>query len=449
MNKRIEMKRLIRLSAPVALSQLALVGMGVTDVLVAGRAGTDQLAGMMLGNSVWNLVAFFFFGIGLAAQPLVGHAFGADDLPRVRRVFQNALYAAIATGLVCMLAIWIAAQVIPRLGYDLVLAQVGQRYLSIMALGGLAICVLPVLRSTLEAMNQTAPVTRVMVLGFLVNIPLDVILVFGWGPLPAMGAAGCAVASVAILWLNLSMLFLLARGKHNRHIGLLPFSARPEPRLQWDYFKLGLPIGATITAELSFFVVAAMLIAYFGPAAASAHSVAISTASIAFMFYMGLGQGIAIRASQLVGAGKMREAAFTIRCGVELTLAVAISASVLLLTLRHQIPGIYTPDTAVTSLAAILLAWAALFQLVDAMQCVGMHGLRAYRDTVTPIFFQTISFWLMAFPVGYWLATSERSLISGPQGYWAGMTLGLTIAAALIGLQLRRKMRKSQLLAGV
>lgn len=436
-----ETRLLLKLSAPVAVSQLALVGMGVTDVLVAGRAGTDQLAGMMLGANMWHLVAYFFFGIGLAAQPLVGHAFGAGNLDRVRTVFQSAFLAALATSAVAIVAILLAASAFSWLDYEPALGQIGQTYVRIMALGAPAICLLPVLRSTLEAIGQTAPVTRILVFGFLLNIPLDMLLVFGPGPFPGYGAAGCAAASVTILWLNLAMMIFLARSRKNRHLKLFPLSGYPDKSVLREYFRLGLPIGFTITAELSFFVVAALLVAFFGPVAASAHSVAISTASVAFMFYMGLGQGIAIRASQLVGAGRFGDAAYTVRTGVQLTFVLALIFSSLLLLFRFQLPWLFSTDSDVAALAAGLLVWAAIFQLVDALQCVGMHGLRAYRDTLSPIFFQTFSFWVLAFPCGFWLARNPLSPLIGPGGYWAGMTLGLTIAASLIGWQLRRRMR--------
>ena len=369
---RTELRALVRLSAPVAVSQLALIGMGVTDVLIAGRAGTDQLAGMMLGNNLWTLVAYFFFGIGLATQPLIGQAFGADDLPRIRWVFQNACYASLVVGLLCMVCAYLVSLALPRMGYDPVLAHVGSAYLGVMALGGLAMAFLPVVRSTLEAMNQTAPVTRVLILGFLLNIPLDLALVFGFGPLPELGSVGCAVASVIILWLMLCLLSSLANSAQNAHLGLFTQFARPDRRLILEYLRLGLPIGITISIELGFFVAAALLVAYFGPAAASAHSVAISTASVAFMLYMGLGQGMAIRASQFIGAGKPAAAAYSIKVGVSAAVLVALCCSLSLLIFRHQLPWIYTADPAVIGLASLLLAWAALFQLVDGIQCVGM-----------------------------------------------------------------------------
>jgi len=441
---KIEAHQLTKLALPVTLSQLALMGMGITDVVVAGRSGTEQLAGMTLGNNIWNLVVYFFFGMGLAAQPLIGHAFGAGDRRAIRRQFQQAIYAALVTGVTCFLCVTLAANLLLGMGYDPELAQIGSSYLGIMAFGGLAMTLMPVLRSALEAMSQTTVVTKAMLIAFLINIPLDCILVFGWGPVPALGSVGCAYASVFMLWFIILWLFcLLGSRSRNRHLRLLKRFTRPDIQVIKENLKLGLPIGLTLTIELGLFVTAALLIGYFGAVSTAAHSVAISAASVCYIFYMGLGQGIAIRASQLLGAGKSDSAWFSIRVGVGLSVTLAALISISIYLLRGYIPGLYSNDTEVIRVAAVLLVWAALFQIGDSLQCVGMYGLRAYKDTVTPLKCQAIAFWLIGFPVGYLLATTENSPFAGPEGYWVGMCSGLIISALMISRQLWLKGTKT------
>ena len=443
-----ESQMLLRLALPVTLSQVTLMGMGITDVIVAGRAGTDQLAGMTLGNSMWNLVSYFFFGIGLAAQPLIGHAFGAGDRRAIRRQFQQAIYTGLVAGLLCFVSAILVSRLMLFMGYAPHLAQIGSSYLLVIAFASIAMTLLPVLRSTLESMNQTIVVTKCLFSAFLINIPLDFLLVFGWGPIPAMGSVGCAYASLIVLWLIVTVLFcLLGPRSKNRHLRLLKSFTGPNVATIKTNLKLGIPIGITITAELSFFVSAAMLIGYFGAIPTSAHSVAISAASVCYMFYMGLGQGVTIRASQLLGAGKPINAWYSIRVGVFLTTGFACVISVLIYALRFKIPALYSNDPSVIELAAVLLVWAAIFQIVDAVQCLGIHGLRAYKDTRMPLRFQLLAFWGIGFPVGYLLANNELSLFYGPEGYWVGLCTGLAISAILISRHLWKVGRKGQLLA--
>ena len=224
-----EIAALLRLATPVAVSQLALIGMSVTDVVVAGWAGTDQLAGMMLGTNLWTLVALFYLGIGLSAQPLIGHAFGAGKNRVIRRYFHNAIYAGFGLGALCALSVAGAAWGLLHLGYEPQLASVGSSYLAVMVFAAPAMSLLPVLRSTLEAMSQTARVTRVLVGAFLLNIPLDLLFVMGFGPFPGMGAAGCAIASTIVLWLTVYLLSLsLGARSGNRHLRLLQKFSRPD-----------------------------------------------------------------------------------------------------------------------------------------------------------------------------------------------------------------------------
>ena len=94
-----ELKSLTRLALPVALSQLAIMGMGITDVLLAGHAGTDELAGLSLGANIWCVTILFFFGIGLITQALVGRYYGAGDMQALRKQVHQSIWLTLVCGL--------------------------------------------------------------------------------------------------------------------------------------------------------------------------------------------------------------------------------------------------------------------------------------------------------------------------------------------------------------
>jgi len=95
----IEIMALIKLALPVALTQLAVVGMTATDVLIAGHAGTIELAGMNLGANTWNMIILFFMGIGFATQPLVAARFGASDDAGVKHQMHQSIWLGLASGI--------------------------------------------------------------------------------------------------------------------------------------------------------------------------------------------------------------------------------------------------------------------------------------------------------------------------------------------------------------
>ena len=180
------------------------------------------------------------------------------------------------------------------------------------------------------------------------------------------------------------------------------------------------------------------MITLFGAVAASAHAVAISAASLVFMIYMGLGQGITIRASHALGADRPDLARFSVRTGMLMTFGLASVISLVFVIFRQQIPALYSADAEVVELAAALLLWAAIFQLADATQICAVSGLRAYKDTANPPRYQLFAFWIVAFPLALFLAYfAPWPGLTGPAGYWIAMVVGLVIAALLLLRRLR------------
>lgn len=429
-----EIRELWRLAMPVTLSQLAIMGIWITDVVFAGRSGTNQLAGVTLGANVWNMIAYFFFAVGLSAQILVGRHFGANQPQAIRKQIQQSLWAAFFCGLVAMLLIALGVQILGMIPFQPEVQSIGRGYLAVMILAAMPMALMPVLRTSIEAMNQTRGVMLINVSAFLINIPLDYALVFGrWG-FPALGGVGCAMASVVMYWCVIfAFYFMLRSHPANRHLEVF----RQFPRPDWPHIfktlRLGFPIGLSVLIELAFFAGAGVLITLFGAVAASAHSVAISTASLAFMVYMGLGQGVTIRASQYLGAGRPDLARYSARTGLYLTFGLASLISLILILFRDQIPALFSNDPEVVGLAAALLLWAAIFQLADAAQICAVSGLRAYKDTYSAPRYQFAAFWVVAFPLALGLAYfSLWPNLAGPAGYWVAMVVGLVIAALLL-----------------
>jgi len=101
-----EVKSLIKLAAPVSLAQMSLVGMSATDVLIAGQAGTIELAGMNLGVNTWNMVIMFFMGVGFATQPLVAKQFGANNDVGIKHQLHQSIWMCFALGLIAMSVVW-------------------------------------------------------------------------------------------------------------------------------------------------------------------------------------------------------------------------------------------------------------------------------------------------------------------------------------------------------
>jgi len=201
--------------------------------------------------------------------------------------------------------------------------------------------------------------------------------------------------------------------------------------------KLGFPIGISIVIELSMFSGAGILIAMFGSIQASAHAVALTIAAMSFMLYMGLGQGVTIRASQFLGAQKPDHAWHSVRIGTIFNLMIAVVICVLFLLFNRHLVTLFSDDSEVIELAVVLLLFGAAFQLADSLQVAIISALRAYHDTSSPPKYQFVAFWVFGLPLGVGLAFFDwLPGYSGAKGLWLAMVLSLF----LVGLLLLRRL---------
>lgn len=429
-----EIGELLRLAVPVALSQLAIIGMGTTDTVLAGHAGTMELAGLSLGNNIWTMVILFFFGIGSITQALVGRHFGASDFNALRRQLNQSIWLTFGLGICGTLGILLGAELLLISSFQPEMAERAYSYLHAIAWGALPMCMLPALRGSLEAMSLTRAALWINLAAFAINIPLDYAMVFGvWG-FPQLGAVGCAWASAILLWLSLIANACLLRWhpRCKEHALFNDFKA-PDKEVIQHTFRLGLPIGFSILIEMSMFAGAGMLIASLGVIPAGAHSIALSIAAASFMIYLGLGQGVTIRASQKLGALRYRDAEYTVKVGISFNMLLALLMSVVFLAFRETLVGLYSSDDEVVRLGVQLLLFGALFQLVDCLQATALAALRAYHETASPPRYQMFAYWVVGLPLGIGLGFySEHPWLGGAHGFWLAMVVSLLLAGLLM-----------------
>ena len=439
-----ELRSLVVLAAPVSLTQLCLVGMSATDVAIAGQAGTLELAGMNLGANTWNMIIFFFMGVGFATQPLIAKHYGARNDAGVKHQLHQSIWMCLALGVLATLVVWACAALFQFAPFEDDLRGIAQGYLLAISFCAIPITLIPAVRGTLEGMSMTREVFIVNFVAFLLNIPLDYILVNGLFGLPRLGGVGCAWATVVLMWLVMIACWLVihhhaaVRDKRFFH----GFEAPSIPTIT-KTLRLGLPIGASIVIELSMFAGAGMMIALFGVVEAGAHAVAITVASMSFMLYMGLGQGVTIRASQFLGADRPEDAWYTVKAGTAFNLAIAAVICVLFILFTESLIRLFNDDPAVIQLAVILLYFGAAFQLADSLQVAVICALRAYHDTSSPPKYQVVAFLIFGLPIGVLLAFGYGTpSLTGAKGMWFAMVVSLFMVGFLLLWRLATRARE-------
>ncbi|MFC6632619.1 MATE family efflux transporter [Microbulbifer taiwanensis] len=435
-----ELSHLTTLGGPLVVSNLAVISMSVTDTIVAGRAGEVDLAGLALGSSIWAVCAVTLMGLLAAVSPIVAHLRGARDERGCAQQLQQALWIALIGGLIivgALLAVPVWSQWIDT---EEPVRQVMQQYLLALATGTLPFAMGTAARGYCEGMGQVRPVMRIYLAAAVLNIPLDILFVFGAGPIPAMGGAGCGWATALVSWSIAAALFWHAgNDPAYRMLKLKALPPRPHWPTQRHLLAVGLPICIGAASEVTFFASLTVLLASYGATIVAAHQIGLNIGSIFYLVALALAQALSIRTAQLLGQGRPKRARFASVVGVGSGLVYALGTGVLLISLRYLFVLAYTSNTDIIAVATNLLLLCAAFQLVDVAQAMAWGALRGYKDTRVPMYLQLFSYWLVGLTAAYWLGES----FWGVYGYWAGICIGLGVASILLGLRLWRTSRKA------
>jgi MATE family multidrug resistance protein len=434
-----ELKQFLKLGIPIYGSQASYAAMGLTDTIVAGRAGAVELSGVAIGSSVANPLFFSLSGLMFAITPIVAHLFGAKQLKDISLKMKEVIWIALGVGLILTLAYPLAGSLLKFSSIDKEILEVTFGYLSALSIGATAIVLFTALRCFSEGITQTRPVFWVAFIGMLVNIPLDIILVNGYFGLPKLGGVGCGLATsfVSIVML-ICMTIVIQKGNPFKEIKIFNEIKFPKLSTLKELMALGIPIGIGIFVELSMFSGAAIILGPLGDVVVASHAVALSIASFFFMMPLSIGLASATRVGNLLGANNFNGAKIASFFSVGLCLIGALINVSLILLFTDVLVNLFTTEKAVFAAAVNLLIFAAIFQLPDGIQMGALGSLRGYKDTFIPMIFLGVAYWIFGLPIGYYLTYYGINEPMGAGGVWIGMIVGLTIAAVLLINRLRK-----------
>jgi MATE family multidrug resistance protein len=290
-------------------------------------------------------------------------------------------------------------------------------------------------RSIFAALNRTAPVLVAGLIAVAFNALANYMLIFGRFGAPQWGIFGSGLATT----LSQSLMFLLLVGYSVLDPRLRPQKLilslwRPHRASLWQIWRLGLPIGASITAEVSVFAFAAFAMGLIGQASLEAHAIALQIAATAFMVPLGLGQAASVRVGHAYGARDPAAVSLAGWTALYLTMAfVAVSAATMFLIPRLLVSAFISVDApenaATVALALSFVRVAAIFQVFDGAQAALSNMLRGVHDSRWPMVLALGGYWAIGVPVSFSLAflTPLRGL-----GLWIGLAVGLAAVSALL-----------------
>ena len=432
------------LAAPLVAGHLSTGLIGFVDNVIAGRHGTNTLAGVAVGTALFWLPMMIPMGTLMALPPAVSQLDGAGRRAEIGPLFRQALWLSIALGLLLFTFLTLSLHALAPMGIAPEVQPTAAAFLQGIRWGMPALTLYYCMRYLCDDLHWTLPT---MVFGFgglLVLLPLGYVLTFGAFGIAERGAGGLGLASSIMMWLQaVGFALYLVWSRRFEALGLFARLDPPRWREIGALLKTGLPIGVTVAMEGGLFIVTALLIGRIGELEVAAHQIAINVASLCFMVPFGLAEATTVRVGHAIGGGRgadgVRRAALA---GAALMLLTQALSATVLFAGHDAIAAIYTRDVAVASLAGTLLLFAAAFQFPDGVQVLSAGALRGLKDTRVPMFIAAFAYWGVGMPLGAGLGLG---LGWGPKGMWLGLIAGLTVAAVLMARRFLRSSRHEAL----
>lgn len=411
--------------------QVGQMLMALADTVMIGRVGVVPLAASTFANTL--LMVPFMFGIGLLAcvSIRVSQGRGGKRHEDVKNVLRHGTWLSLAYGICTMLLILALLPFLDRFGQAPEVVAEAPAYLILCAISMVPVMVSIGWKNFGNALNQPWPPFYIQLSGVLCNIGLNWLLIYGHWGFPELGLAGAGWATlISRCLVMLALLLWLKRARSVKewcpHHWWIRLSGGELKKL----LALGVPVAFQMVCEVGAFAAASLMAGRIGVEALAAHQVALTCASTSFMIPLGVAMAITVRMGEAFGEGRDPKKLHRILTGGWFYGVVFTGASMMVFILcGHWLAGKIVLEPEVIDLAAKLLVIAGLFQLGDGLQVISSSALRGMGDVKLPAWLGVFSYWLVAVPLGAWLAFG-RDL--GAQGIWWGLAGGLSTAGGLL-----------------
>lgn len=428
-----EIKVMAALAWPVVLSQLGLVTLGLTDILVVGQVSEQALAAVSLGHLFSFALLIVCFGLLRGIDPFISQAFGAGRNSELSGALARSLFIASCAAVPVTLAHFWAEPILRWFEQPASVLPITGVYARALAPSIPPVLLMASLTGFLQGMGHMRAPMVVVMLSNVLNIALNIVLVFGVPELgiPALNALGSGIATTCVRWLSLFALLWVSRDVWRTY---WPVSWRKE--IQWSTIKpllrVGGPVGLQSGLEVWAFSALGLMMGLLGEQMLAAHAVAMQVISVSFMIPLGIGVAASTRVGNLIGMGKSWRVAAWVAVGFSVGW-MACSACGLLIGGR-QIAMAFTEDAQVIQTVLLLFPVAAGFQLFDGVQVSVFGILRGAGDTTVPSVANIIGYWLVGLPLSYFLGIH---LSQDPVMIWVGIAISLSIISVLLLIRMR------------
>ncbi len=429
--KETEIYKTVQLAIPIITGELAQLSLHLIDTAMVGAISYRHLAAASLVMTAANIPFVIGIGMTISVSQLVSMANGRRDHQLISHYLFNGFLLCTVFALLISGGLVFGRNILKHLDQDPQVVTLALPFMTLVGLSIVPMLLFMTLKQFTDGLEYTKTAMMLSLGAMPVNIFLNWLLIYGnWGfpRLELVGAGYATLITRTLIFVVLGLIVL----KHKTFRRFIAVRER-----QWKYnfktirelLRIGIPSSLQLGVEVCAFAVSGIIIGTINAVSQAAHQIALSCAAFTFMVSMGLSQAGSIRVSNAYGRMEWNK----IRTIGKTTLVAAFLygsfCAVCFIFFRWQLPLVFNENPEVVHLSALLLLFAAVFQISDATQATGAGLLRGIKDVRLPTVLIMIAYWVIGLPVGWLFAFHYRM---GAPGIWLGLILGLTLASVFL-----------------
>ncbi len=439
----------LKLAYPVVLGMLGHTLIGIVDNIMVGKLGSTELAAVSLGNSFIFIAMSIGIGFSTAITPIIAEADAENDDKKIRSTFHHGLLLCVVLGITLFTLIVLAKPILFLMHQPKAVVALAYPYIDWVAFSLIPVIVYQGYKQFADGLSQTKYSMYSIFMANVVHIFFNYVLIYGVWIFPKLGILGAALGTViSRIMMVVFMHYLLKYNQQmKKYFSHFSFKQIKKAMIK-KIVNLGLPSAMQMLFEVTLFTAAIWLSGTISKNSQAANQIALTLATMTFMFAMGLSVTAMIRVGNQKGLNDYKNLVIVARSIFLLAIILEIIFALFFIFFNNYLPPLFlnldktnqiVDNTEVIKIAAELLLVAAVFQISDGIQVVVLGALRGLQDVKIPMYITFVAYWVVGFPISFYLGlyTSLKAT-----GIWIGLLAGLSIAALFLYLRFHKLTKK-------
>ena len=428
-------KQVIKLATPVMLTNLLLTLVNVVDVFMVGRLGPLELASVGMASSIRMLVGVSILMVTTGAMTLAAQAKGARNPLKLSNVTrQTLILMVLISGVLSVIGYFIAepALVFLNSGGDVRAVEMGTSYLQLLFLGMVFLAGNFAISSLMQGAGDTVTPLYLSIGINILNIGLNYVLIFGFGPIPAYGIEGAAIGTILSRFIGVAVGIAVIYSGRNV-LKLMKGSYLPNWQMFSDILAIGIPAGiqGLVRNSAGLMLIKIVTLTPAGTFGAAAVAIGFQIESLVFMPGVGIKIAATSLVGQAVGAWQMAEARLRGNACIGFAVVVMGLMAIPIIIFAGDLIRLFEPSAhpIVMSAGTGYIVINSLFQPVLALSMITAGALAGAGDTRPALMGTFWASWVFRIPLAYFLAIT---LGLGVDGVWWAMGLSMIVSAIYV-----------------